>query len=292
MVIGSQAKGTMVGEFPGLATLDEDDNLRHTTDFRSVYCSLLEQWLRVDADGDRPRASSFARPSWCAERAPPGSGRRACSPGCSRSRPRAARDGDAARQARRQGLQAGQEEAVAARTSSVARPTPIRVREAQAARRGQAGDAQALRRGAGAPQGRRAGRPRRGRPPPRRRSPAPPPRRRPRPTTRRPPRRPSRRSNPFAVQVRSGEFFLQLSKPEVHAGNVRVEFNNRTAEDPHDLHLFREDGTGASYAFGELQSGEVEAKTLKLNAGTWRLLCALPEHAERGMSVKLRVVAG
>ena len=49
-------------------------------------------------------------------------------------------------------------------------------------------------------------------------------------------------SNPFAVQVRSGEFFLQLSKPEVHAGNVRVEFNNRSAEDPHDLHLFREDG--------------------------------------------------
>jgi uncharacterized protein (DUF1501 family) len=62
MVIGSQAKGTMVGEFPGLALLDEDDNLRHTTDFRSVYCSLLEQWLKVDATGIVPRASSFARP--------------------------------------------------------------------------------------------------------------------------------------------------------------------------------------------------------------------------------------
>jgi uncharacterized cupredoxin-like copper-binding protein len=99
-------------------------------------------------------------------------------------------------------------------------------------------------------------------------------------------------SNPFAVQVRAGEFFLQLSKPEVHAGNVRVEFNNRTAEDPHDLHLFREDGTGASYAFGELRSGEVEARTLPLTAGTWRLLCALPEHAARGMTVKLRVVTG
>ena len=99
-------------------------------------------------------------------------------------------------------------------------------------------------------------------------------------------------SNPFAVQVLSGEFFLQLSKPEVHAGNVRVEFNNSTAEDPHDLHLFRTDGTGANYVFGELESGEVAAKTLKLNAGSWRLLCALPEHAERGMSAKLRVVAG
>ena len=66
MVIGTKAKGTMVNEFPGLATLDEDDNLRHTTDFRSVYCSLLEQWLKVDATGIIPKASSFARPCrWC-----------------------------------------------------------------------------------------------------------------------------------------------------------------------------------------------------------------------------------
>ena len=57
------AKGTMVGEFPGLATLDEDDNLRHTTDFRAVYCSLLEQWLGVDAAGIIPGASGFARPA-------------------------------------------------------------------------------------------------------------------------------------------------------------------------------------------------------------------------------------
>ena len=61
MVIGTKAKGTMVNEFPGLATLDEDDNLRHTTDFRSVYCSLLEQWLKVDATGIIPKAGSFAR---------------------------------------------------------------------------------------------------------------------------------------------------------------------------------------------------------------------------------------
>jgi uncharacterized protein (DUF1501 family) len=63
MVIGSRAKGTMVGQFPGLAQLDEDDNLRNTTDFRAVYCSLLEQWLGVDADGIIPSASAFARPA-------------------------------------------------------------------------------------------------------------------------------------------------------------------------------------------------------------------------------------
>ena len=63
LLIGTRAKGTMVGEFPGLATLDEDDNLRHTTDFRAVYCSLLEQWMGVDAAGIIPGASGFARPA-------------------------------------------------------------------------------------------------------------------------------------------------------------------------------------------------------------------------------------
>ena len=62
-VIGSQARGEMVGEFPGLATLDEDDNLRNTADFRGVYCALLEQWLGVDAGPIIPNASSFTRPA-------------------------------------------------------------------------------------------------------------------------------------------------------------------------------------------------------------------------------------
>ena len=87
----------------------------------------------------------------------------------------------------------------------------------------------------------------------------------------------------------SGEFFLNLSQPEVLAGDVRVEFNNAYAEDPHDLHLVRRNGDGDSYSFGELQAGEVEAKTLDLNAGSWQLFCALPEHAERGMTATLKV---
>ena len=99
-------------------------------------------------------------------------------------------------------------------------------------------------------------------------------------------------SNPRALQVISGEFFLNLSKAEVLAGDVRVEFNNAYAEDPHDLHLIRKNGDGDSYTFGELQSGEVEAKTLNLKAGTWQLFCALPEHAERGMSANLKVNQG
>jgi len=62
-VIGSQAKGEMVGEFPGLSNLDEDDNLKVTSDFRGMYCSLLEQWLGYDAEPIIPGAAGFARPT-------------------------------------------------------------------------------------------------------------------------------------------------------------------------------------------------------------------------------------
>jgi uncharacterized protein (DUF1501 family) len=62
-VIGSGAKGSMVGEWPGLTKLDEDDNLRSTADYRAVYCSLLEQWFDVDAAQVIPGASGFARPA-------------------------------------------------------------------------------------------------------------------------------------------------------------------------------------------------------------------------------------
>jgi uncharacterized protein (DUF1501 family) len=62
-VIGSKAKGEMVGEFPGLATLDDDENLRVTSDFRGMYCALLEQWLGQDAGPIIPGASGFARPT-------------------------------------------------------------------------------------------------------------------------------------------------------------------------------------------------------------------------------------
>lgn len=62
-VIGSKAQGRMVGEYPGLSTLDSRGNLRATSDFRGMYCSLLEQWLGHDASQIIPGASSFARPA-------------------------------------------------------------------------------------------------------------------------------------------------------------------------------------------------------------------------------------
>jgi uncharacterized protein (DUF1501 family) len=63
-LIGSRAKGQLVGEFPGLQSgLDDQGNLRATADFRGVYASLLEQWLGVDAASVIPDAASFPRPA-------------------------------------------------------------------------------------------------------------------------------------------------------------------------------------------------------------------------------------
>jgi uncharacterized protein (DUF1501 family) len=61
-LVGSQASGRMVGEFPGLAKLDRDGNLRATADFRGLYGALLEDWLGGDAEAILPRARSFGRP--------------------------------------------------------------------------------------------------------------------------------------------------------------------------------------------------------------------------------------
>jgi uncharacterized protein (DUF1501 family) len=62
-VIGSQSNGQMIGEFPGLTSLDQNENLKVTSDFRGMYCSLLEQWLGFDAAQVIPGAEGFARPT-------------------------------------------------------------------------------------------------------------------------------------------------------------------------------------------------------------------------------------
>ena len=49
-VIGSSVKGGHYGEIPDLVNgLDEGDNLKYTTDFRSVYATLIDRWLEVDS---------------------------------------------------------------------------------------------------------------------------------------------------------------------------------------------------------------------------------------------------
>jgi uncharacterized protein (DUF1501 family) len=61
-VIGSRSQGQMVGEFPGLTNLDEAENLKVTSDFRAMYCSLLEEWMGFDSAQIIPGASGFTKP--------------------------------------------------------------------------------------------------------------------------------------------------------------------------------------------------------------------------------------
>jgi uncharacterized protein (DUF1501 family) len=63
LVMGSPVRGQMIGEFPGLSNgLDSGGNLRATSDFRALYCALLEQWLGTDAAGIVPNAAAYVRP--------------------------------------------------------------------------------------------------------------------------------------------------------------------------------------------------------------------------------------
>ena len=41
LLVGNRANGGIRSEFPGLTRLDDDENLVVTTDFRSVYATLL-----------------------------------------------------------------------------------------------------------------------------------------------------------------------------------------------------------------------------------------------------------
>jgi uncharacterized protein (DUF1501 family) len=50
-VIGEHVKGGLYGEYPSLKMeeLDSDGNLDWNVDFRSIYTTILERWMRVDA---------------------------------------------------------------------------------------------------------------------------------------------------------------------------------------------------------------------------------------------------
>jgi uncharacterized protein (DUF1501 family) len=48
LVIGGRVKGGLYGEYPSLTSLDNGD-LKYNVDFRSVYYTLVEDWLKGDA---------------------------------------------------------------------------------------------------------------------------------------------------------------------------------------------------------------------------------------------------
>jgi uncharacterized protein (DUF1501 family) len=61
-LMGSRVSGRMIGEMPRLRDgLDRDGNLKATVDYRSVYSSVLEQWLDADAAAVIPGARAYPR---------------------------------------------------------------------------------------------------------------------------------------------------------------------------------------------------------------------------------------
>ena len=239
----------MVGEFPGLGDARRGSpTCSHSVDFRARLQGPHGAVARGRRGRDRPGARSPTRPRcWCDE----GAADR--------------RRGGAAYVARRPDAAAGQgarQPRVAA--EGAARPRKRRTearRRAVALRRATARRRALLRAGAPRPTGRSLAESRAAligvpagafaapgavRDRPGARAPATcrrpgPPAPVPRPPS---PVLPPIYSNPYAVQVQGFEFGLQLSKATVSAGDVRVEFNLARAEDPHNLWLVREDGTG------------------------------------------------
>ena len=82
---------------------------------------------------------------------------------------------------------------------------------------------------------------------------------------------------------------LRLSRSTLLSGTVEVEFNNRFAEDPHDLWI-RHGGT--TYEFAEVQNGAAATKHVELDAGTWKLWCDIGDHEQRGMVAYVTVSDG
>jgi uncharacterized protein (DUF1501 family) len=50
-VIGGTVKGGVYGDHPSLTELDENGDLLHAIDFRSVYATVVERWLGHSAAG-------------------------------------------------------------------------------------------------------------------------------------------------------------------------------------------------------------------------------------------------
>jgi len=62
LIVGDRANGGIRSEFPGLSSLDEDDNLKVSTEFRTVYATLLESWLGVEAARVLPKMDGSRLP--------------------------------------------------------------------------------------------------------------------------------------------------------------------------------------------------------------------------------------
>lgn len=95
-------------------------------------------------------------------------------------------------------------------------------------------------------------------------------------------------SGPARVQVLAREYSFTLSRTEVPAGKVIVEFVNG-GEDPHNLHLEEPTAGTEAGAFPTSAPKTHLDLTLELKPGTYTLFCSLPEHEAKGMKATLTV---
>ena len=238
----------MEGEFTGVATLDNHQNLRMSTDFRSVYKTLLEDWLGGDITGVLPNAAQFTQPRADQARSAP---RRAARRSCSRR---------ARRRPPRRGRTCGKRVACVGKVRAPAPGVPHRLDQARAAarsRRHRAGRPAARRRTAR----RQAGRPAAA-------SAAPAARRTTRATCR------SSRATPIRTAG-------SCSSPAPRCSPARSRWSSTTAS-PRTRTISGIRRGDTTYAFAELQNGEAATKHVGLAAGTWKLWCDIGDHQQRG----------
>jgi plastocyanin len=89
------------------------------------------------------------------------------------------------------------------------------------------------------------------------------------------------------VQVSAVEYSFTLSRTNVPAGEVVLEFVNN-GQDEHNLHL--ENGEGPrSESIGNTPSKGVDDLHLQMRPGSYTLFCSLPTHEARGMKATLTV---
>jgi plastocyanin len=93
---------------------------------------------------------------------------------------------------------------------------------------------------------------------------------------------------PARVQVIAKEYSFTLSRAEVPAGKVIVEFVNG-GEDPHNLHLAEPAEGAEAGAFPTSSPGFHGDLTLNLHPGAYTLFCSLPGHEAKGMKATLIV---
>lgn len=94
-------------------------------------------------------------------------------------------------------------------------------------------------------------------------------------------------STSSGVQATATEFRIQLSRPSIKPGKLRLEFVN-FGEDDHDLAILRK-STGSVTKLAVIHPGERDVVNVPARKGSYVLWCTLSDHKSRGMRAVLRV---